>query len=135
MKRIVLTFALAFASMAMFAQADYSRYDRDFDGYRNYDRGRSPVIAANGRVIIDDGMIIFGPSSKDIKRINKKIEKRNKQIYKEQRKREKEWEKRTKKIRKEQRKYRKRYDRIFGKKVYWDDDDWVDDWDDDDWDD
>ncbi len=38
MKRVVLTFALAFASITMFAQADYSRYDRDFDGYRNYDR-------------------------------------------------------------------------------------------------
>lgn len=83
--------------------------------YRDYGRSRDPLIARRGRIIFDDGMIILGPSSKEIKRMNKQIEKRNKEIYKQQRKYEREWEKRDKKIRREQRKQQRRYERIFGK--------------------
>lgn len=97
--------------------------------YRDYGRGRDPIVARRGRIIFDDGMIIIGPSSKDIKRINKQIEKQNKEIYKEQRKREREWEKRNRKIRREQKKQQKRYGVILGERGDWDDwDDW--EWDD-----
>ena len=89
-----------------------NKYWRDI--YRDYDRRRDPLIARSGRVIFDDGMIILGPSSKDIKRVNKQIEKKNKEKYKDQRKREREWEKRNKKIIRKQKKRQRRLDRIFG---------------------
>lgn len=89
-----------------------NKYWRDI--YRDYDRRRNPIIARRGRIIFDDGMIILGPSSKDIKKVNKQIEKRNKEIYKEQRKREREWKKQNRKIIREQKKAERRIKRIFG---------------------
>lgn len=83
--------------------------------YRDYKRDRDPRISRRNRIVFNDGMIIYNPSGKEMKKINKQIEKRNKEIYKQQRKNEKEWEKRNKKIRKEQKKQRKRYEKIFGK--------------------
>lgn len=81
--------------------------------YRDYDKRRDPVIARKGAIVFGDGMIILNPSSKDVKKIHKDIDKRNKQIYKNQRKREKEWDKSNKKIRKERKKQQKRYDKVF----------------------
>lgn len=75
--------------------------------YMDYGRNHNPIISRKNRIFFDDGMLIFGPSHKEIK----KIEKQNKKIYKNSRKQEKAWEKQNEKFYKEQRKQQKRYEK------------------------
>jgi hypothetical protein len=83
-----------------------SRYWKNI--YDDYGRSRNPVIARRNRVHMNDRLIYIGPySAKEMKEINRHIEKRNKEIAKREQKMMKEWEKGNKKIFKQNEKIRK----------------------------
>lgn len=80
-----------------------NRYWRDV--YNDYGISRNPSVARRNRVYIDKDLIQIGiPTPKEMKRINKQIEKRNKKIRKQEKKAVKKWEKRNKKIYKDRKK-------------------------------
>ncbi|MDD2245827.1 MAG: hypothetical protein PHI70_05720 [Proteiniphilum sp.] len=97
---------------------DKNRYWRNI--FYDYGRYRDPVIARRSGVIFDNGVVICGPvSNKEMKKINKQIEKRNKEIYKQEKKAMKEWEKRDKKIRQQNEKWRKEDEKRIKKMNKW----------------
>lgn len=87
-----------------------SRYWKNI--YDDYGRSRNPVIARRNRVHMNDRLIYIGPySAKEMKEINRHIEKRNKEIAKREQKMMKEWEKGNKKIFKQNEKIRKEHEK------------------------
>ena len=72
------------------------------DIYNDYQINRNPVVARRNRVYFNENLIRIGAlSPKEMKQINKEIEKRNKEMYKQDKKIVKSWEKENKKNGKE----------------------------------
>lgn len=101
---------------AMMSQKN--RYWRDV--YDDYGRNRNPAIARRNGIHLNDQLIFLNPlSSKEMKKINKQIEKRNKEIAKRDQKIRKEWEKGNKKIYKQNDKIRKEQQKNSKKMSRW----------------
>ena len=113
MKKFIVAFYMIMISAAIAAQSDYYQFNKDTRSYfANYTNNQViglygnqyviPAVAQHNAVYYNQDMFKIGiPYPKEIKRINKNIEKRNKEIRKQQKKSAENWEKQNKKARKE----------------------------------
>ena len=119
MKKIIAACSMIIISFVMIAQTNNSQSTRDIrnysDKYSNdqiielyenfYGVSLNPSVVQHNPMYLDNDLIRIGlPSSKIIKRINKKIKKQSKEIIKREKRAIKKWEKQHKKTRKEREK-------------------------------